>query len=148
MDENGYMMGIAGSSKALFSNYQKQTFINKAGNWEWTSLIETIGTTSCQLLLFVILKDKRWKNDWYLSDMERDARISLSKNGSTNNKLCMKWIRNCVKPETRVTSAVNIKSWSLMGIYFIYQLCLFDLPKNIKYCSYVYRRSLHIYYNL
>ena len=32
MDENGYMMGIAGSSKVVFSKYQKQTFMNQAGN--------------------------------------------------------------------------------------------------------------------
>ena len=34
IDENGYMMGIAGSSKVVFSKYQKQTFINQAGNRE------------------------------------------------------------------------------------------------------------------
>ncbi len=32
MDENGYMMGIAGSSKVVFSKYQKQAFINQADN--------------------------------------------------------------------------------------------------------------------
>ena len=34
MEENSYMMGIAGSSKMVFSKYQKQTFINQAGNRE------------------------------------------------------------------------------------------------------------------
>lgn len=33
MDENGYIMGVAGSSKVVFSKYQKQAFINQAGNW-------------------------------------------------------------------------------------------------------------------
>ena len=47
------------------------------------------------------MKGKRWKNDWYPSDIEQDARISLSKNGWTDNKLCMEWIRNCFEPETR-----------------------------------------------
>ena len=32
MDENGYMMGVAGSSKVVFSKYQKQAFVNQAGN--------------------------------------------------------------------------------------------------------------------
>ena len=53
MDENGYMMGVAGSSKVVFSKYQKQAFVNQASNREWASLIEAIGT------LFVILKGKR-----------------------------------------------------------------------------------------
>lgn len=37
MDENGYMMGIAGSSKVVFSKYQKQAFINQAGTREWAN---------------------------------------------------------------------------------------------------------------
>ena len=45
MNENGCMMDIAGSSKVVFSKYQKQAFINQAGNREWASLIEDIGTT-------------------------------------------------------------------------------------------------------
>ena len=59
MDENGYMMGIAESSKVVFSKYQKQAFINQARNQEWVSLIEAISTTGCRLQLFVILEGKR-----------------------------------------------------------------------------------------
>ena len=39
MDESGYMIGIAGSSKVMFLKYQKQVFINQAGHREWASLI-------------------------------------------------------------------------------------------------------------
>ncbi len=81
MDENGYMIGIAGSSKVVFSKYQKQAFINQAGNREWASLIEAIGIPGRLLPLFVILKGKMWKNDWYPSIMEQGVRISLSENG-------------------------------------------------------------------
>ena len=63
MYENGYMMEIAGSSKVVFSKYQKRAFINQAGNREYASLIKTISTTSRRLLLFVIFKGKRWKDD-------------------------------------------------------------------------------------
>lgn len=63
MDENRYMMGIAGSSKVVFSKYQKQAFVNQAGNREWASLIEAIGTTGQRLPLFVILKGKKRKDD-------------------------------------------------------------------------------------
>ena len=59
MDENGYMMGIAGSFKVVFSKYQKQAFINQAGNRKWTSLIEAIDTTGQQFPLFIILKGKK-----------------------------------------------------------------------------------------
>ena len=63
MDENSYMIGMAGSSKVVFSKSQKQAFINQAGNREWALLIEAIGTTGHRLPLFVILKGKRWKDD-------------------------------------------------------------------------------------
>ncbi len=59
MDENGYMIGIAGSSKVVFSKYQKQAFINQAGNRKWASLIEAVGTMGRRLPLFVILKGKK-----------------------------------------------------------------------------------------
>lgn len=97
IDENGYMMGIAGSSKVVSSKYQIQAFINQAGSQERASLIEAIGTTGYRLPLFVILKGKRWKDDWYPSDMRKDARISLSENGWTDNKLCMEWMRDFKK---------------------------------------------------
>ena len=63
MDENGYMMGIAGSSKVVFSKYQKKAFMNPVGNREWASVIKAIGTTGQRLSLFVILKGKKWKDD-------------------------------------------------------------------------------------
>lgn len=63
IDENGYIMGVTGSFKMVFSKSQKQAFIkafiNQAGNWEWASLIEAISTTGHRLPLFVILKGKR-----------------------------------------------------------------------------------------
>ena len=63
INENGYIIGVAGSSKVVFSKSQKQAFINQAGNRKWASLIEAIGTTGHRLPLFVILKGKRWKDD-------------------------------------------------------------------------------------
>lgn len=92
MDKNRYMMGIARSSKVVFSKYQKQMFINQAGKQEQASLIEAIGITGQRLPLFVILKDKKWKKNWFISELELDDCISLSKNGQIDNKFCMEWI--------------------------------------------------------
>ncbi len=58
INENRYVIGIAGSSKVVFSKYQKQTFTNQVGNREWTTFIEAIGTTGHQLPILVILKGK------------------------------------------------------------------------------------------
>lgn len=53
------MMGVAKSSKVIFSKYQKEAFINQVDNQEWASFIEAINTTNHWLPLFVILKDKK-----------------------------------------------------------------------------------------
>ena len=45
MNKNRYMMSIAGSFKMVFLKYQKQVFINQAGNQECASFIEVIGIT-------------------------------------------------------------------------------------------------------
>ena len=81
MDENRYMMGIAGSSKVVFSKYQKQAFINQAKKREWTSLIEAIGITGQLLSLFIILKSKKWKDNRYTQELEPGNDILLSENG-------------------------------------------------------------------
>lgn len=65
------------------------------------SLIEAVGTTGGRLPLFVILKGKKWKDDWYIQKLEPGDRISPSKNGWTDNKLCMEWMEECSKPATR-----------------------------------------------
>ena len=69
------MIDIAKSAKEVFLKYQKQGFINQADNQEWTSLIETIGIIGRRLLSFVILKSKKWKDNWYPGDMEQSDRI-------------------------------------------------------------------------
>lgn len=101
IDKISSIIGIVGSSKIVFSKQQKQAFINQAGNQEQASLIKVIIISGCQLLLFIILKGKKWKNDWYPSDMKRIACISLNENGQTDNKLYLEWMRDFFKPETR-----------------------------------------------
>ena len=59
MDENGYMIGIAGSFKVVFSKYQKQVSIKQGGNRKGASLIEAICILDRRLSLFVIFKDKK-----------------------------------------------------------------------------------------
>ena len=46
--------------------------------------------------MFVILKDKKWKDE----EMGPGDQISLSENGWTDNKLCMEWMQECFEPAT------------------------------------------------
>lgn len=65
----------------LLNNINQEACINKVSNWEYILFIKNISNTSRQLLLFVILKDKKWKNNWYSKDIELNAYILPSKNG-------------------------------------------------------------------
>ncbi len=58
-DENRYMINIAGSSKVIFSKYQKQTFMNQARNRDWASLIEAISTTGQRLAVICYLQRQK-----------------------------------------------------------------------------------------
>ncbi len=64
MDKNRYMLDVEGSSKVLFLKYHKQAFIKQAANRKWAFFIKKIGTTKQQLLLFLILKGKKKKDNW------------------------------------------------------------------------------------
>lgn len=45
-------------------------------------------------------------------------------------------------------SVVKIKCWSLMGVYLMYLLSLFNLHNNLKRFFNIYQHTLHIYYSL
>lgn len=74
--------------------------MNQAENREWASLIKAIGTTGRRLPLFVILKGYKWKDNWFIPELEPGDCISLSKNGWIDNKLCMKWTQEYFEPIT------------------------------------------------
>ena len=115
------MIGIARSSKVVFSKYQKQAFVNQTRNREEALFIETIGTTGQRLPLFVILKAKKWKDDWYIQELKTGDYISLSDNGWTNHKLCMEWMEKCFEPATRS---------NLLGQY-----CLLIIDGHVSHVS-------------
>ncbi len=59
IDENSYIIGIAGSFQMIFSKYKKQAFIKEAINRKWKFLMETISISGWRLTLFVIFKGKK-----------------------------------------------------------------------------------------
>ncbi len=48
------------------------------------------------------MKSKKWKDGWYIKDMQPGDRISLSENGWIDNKLCIEWLKDCFEPATKV----------------------------------------------
>lgn len=120
-------MGIGGSSKVVFSKYQKQAFIKQAENRELVSLIEAIRISGQQLPLFVILKGKKSKDNQSINNIQLDNRISLGDNGWTDNKLCIKWLKECFELATR--AKLQGKYWLLIVDGYVFHI----LSKFIKF---------------
>lgn len=100
MDEKGFMMGVAGSAKVVFSKYEKQTFTKQCGNRKWVSFIETIGIKR-RLPMWCIFKGKRYIDDWYSAlEHGKGHQISLSENEWTDNDLGLDWLQTCFEPCT------------------------------------------------
>ncbi len=116
-------MGIAESSKVVFSKYQKQPFMNQAGNWEWASLIKAIGTNGWRLPLFVILKCKKWKDNWFIPELEPGDRISLSENGWTDTRSYL-WSQYWLLVVDGHASHMSTKFIKFTRVHKIICLCL------------------------
>ena len=93
------MISITGSSKVVF--------INQPGNQKCAQFIEAINDIGEHLLLFVILKGKKQKDDQFTIKLNPGDRISLSENGQTDNKFCMGW-RNPLSPIPNLNFEGNI----------------------------------------
>ena len=100
MDEKGFMMGVAGSAKVVFSKHEKQAFVKQCGNRDWASLIEAI---SCRrrLPMWCIFKGKVYMDAWYDAlEPGEGHQIALSENGWTDNELGLDWLQNMFEPCT------------------------------------------------
>lgn len=90
-------MNIADNSKVVFLKYQKSIFINQLKNQKFVLFIKIINITNKQLSLFIILKGKKQKNDQFIQKLKSNHCILLKKTGLTNNKLCIKQMKEYFK---------------------------------------------------
>ena len=94
MDEKRFLIGVAESTKVVFSKHEKQAFVKQCGNRDWASLIEAVGNRR-RLPMWCIFKEKKYMDAWYnVLEPGEGHKISLSENGWTDNELGLEWLQN------------------------------------------------------
>lgn len=99
MDEKGVMMGVIAKVRVVVSRGTKHPYITQLGGREWVSLIECICSNGQVLSPWVIFKAKKQLKAWF-KDFP-NSHICISDRGWTNNELCLEWLKECFKLETR-----------------------------------------------
>ena len=87
MDEKGFAMGIADSSRVLIRRSEAQAFSVQAGNQDWVSVIECVRLTGDVLPPYIIFPGKQIQKAWL--DPIKDGRtiLQVSDNGWTTNAI-------------------------------------------------------------
>lgn len=73
MDEKGFAMGIADSSKVLVRRSEAQAFSVQAGNQDWVSVIECVCSNSDILPPYIIFQSKQIQQIWLDSILDKSV---------------------------------------------------------------------------
>jgi hypothetical protein len=95
-DETGFQIGVIGSIKVVTGS-ERRTRPNliQPGDREWVTVIQCICAAGYAIPPFIIYKGRVHISAWYEeADIPRDWKISVSKNGWTNNALGLKWLKH------------------------------------------------------
>jgi len=92
MNEKGFAMGIADSSKVLVRRTEAQAFSVQAGNQDWVSLIECVSFNGTTLPPYFIFKGKLIQEAWLNPIKDGRAVLQVSDNGWTINAIGLHWL--------------------------------------------------------
>ena len=103
MDETGFMIGHAASSKVITPAGRQTKFVTHDGNRETITVIECISATGVILPPKIIFKGKYHQVGWTAArttPLPSDWSISVSHNGWTNEELGYEWLMDVFIPKT------------------------------------------------
>jgi hypothetical protein len=93
-DENGFMMGVAATSKAVTSSDTVgRAVVVRPGNRDWVTTIECINASGWCIPPFVILSGTLHQASWY-QHLPPDWVVAVSDNGWTTDKIGVEWVRH------------------------------------------------------
>jgi len=95
-NETGFQIGIIGSMKVIIG-LERHTRPNliQPGDREWVTVIQSICAAGYTTPPFIIYKGRVHISAWYEeADIPYDWKLSVSKNGWTNNALGLKWLKH------------------------------------------------------
>ncbi|KAL6161704.1 hypothetical protein ACJQWK_08924 [Exserohilum turcicum] len=128
VDETGFAMGVAGTSKVVTSSDRVgRAVVIQPGNREWVTAIECVNASGWCLPPLVILSGKVHQSSWY-NGLPPDWVIGVSDNGWTTDQLGVEWVKHFNQHTAARTAGV-------------YRLLILDghsshaTPEFDQYCS-------------
>jgi hypothetical protein len=94
-DKTGFQMGVIGSMKVVTGSERRtRSDLIQPGDHEWVTGIQSICAAGYATLPFIIYKGHVHISAWYgEADIPRNWKLSVSKNGWTNNALGLEWLK-------------------------------------------------------
>jgi len=95
-DETGFQMGVIGSMKVVTgSERRRRPDLIQPGDREWVTVIQSICAAGYAIPPFIIYKGRVHISAWYEeTDIPHNWKLSVSKNGWTNNNLGLEWLKH------------------------------------------------------
>jgi transposase len=94
MDETGCFAGVNKPTHVVVPKSQKQVYVNDPQNREWITLIEAVSGAGEFIPPFVILTGEIHLGSWYQTKIPEDYILGVTKNGFSNSKIAMDWIKH------------------------------------------------------
>ena len=105
MDEKGFAMGIADSSKVIIRG-NTAPFNVHPGNRDWVTLIECISSRGSILPAYIIFQGAQIQQAWYAAITDEKTTIRVSPNGWTDREIALHWLKEVFHPQTSRTQGV------------------------------------------
>ena len=106
MDEKGFAMGIADSSKVLVKVTEAEAFNVHSGNRDWVSMIECVSSLGSVLPAYFIFQGVRVQQAWLGPIKDNRTTLQVSPNGWTTNEIALHWLKEVFDLHTRHTQGV------------------------------------------
>jgi hypothetical protein len=95
-DKTGFQMGVIGSMKVVTGAERRAPpELVQSGDREWVTVIQSICAAGYVTPPFIIYKGRVHISAWYKeANIPRNWKVSVSKNGWTNNALSFEWLKH------------------------------------------------------
>ena len=104
MDEKGFAMGIADSSKVLVKVTEAEAFNVHSGNRDWVSMIECVSSLGSVLPAYFIFQGVRVQQAWLGPIKDNRTTLQVSPNGWTTNEIALHWLKEVFDLHTRYST--------------------------------------------
>ncbi|KKA16411.1 hypothetical protein T310_10018 [Rasamsonia emersonii CBS 393.64] len=101
MDETGFQMGVISTAKVICGSETQESHAKaiRPGNREWVTAIVAVNAAGWALPPHIILAAENYQSQWYQA-IPKDYRISVSKNGWTNDEIGLEWLQKTFETYT------------------------------------------------